>query len=723
MRHWPVIIVLVGALVFASGAAAREKLSRDLPVLIVADELSYDEELGAAVARGNVEIVQGNRTLLADTVSYNQKTDTVSASGNVILHEPTGEVLFAEFVELTDKMKNGVVKQIRLLLNDDSRFAANNARRLDGNRTLMRKAIYSPCKSCEEDPERPLVWQLKANRVEHDQAAREIRYRDVFLEMWGVPVAYTPYLSHPDPSVKRRSGFLAPDFGTGGDVGAHLRLPYFIVIDDSKDVTVEPIYTREEGLVLSGEYRQRFNKGFLEITGSVTEAERREGDSDNPSIKSDRVRGHFTTKAEYHIDETWRAGIDLARSSDRSYLRKFYFFTLNKNTLRSNAYLEGFRRRNYMAANGYWFQDLRTDSNEDQPVVGPVLDYNHIGESDRFGGRWSLDTNLRVLNRDEGTDSHRISLRPGYEISRLWGPGFVTNLTVNLQTDLYYLDQETSVDPTAPNDGLEGRIMPRLAIDWRYPFVRQTGTVRQLIEPVALAVVAPNGGNPEDIPDEESTVFELDDTNIFSHDRFAGIDRVEGGPRVVYGVKVGLFGPTLGSITAFLGQSYRFHRDRDLEESKLLEEDFSDYVGRIDVRPNEYIDLIYRFRFSESDFDARSGAVTFSIGPPAFKLSGDYFFIDDATAATNSERKEELTIGFSSRISRYWTMNAATQRDLTGDGGSLRHAAGATYEDECFTFQGLIEKSFTRDADIEPDTRVLFKVIFKHLGQAGGRAS
>ena len=181
MRHWPVIIVLVGALVFASGAAAREKLSRDLPVLIVADELSYDEELGAAVARCNVEIVQGNRTLLADTVSYNQKTDTVSASGNVILHEPTGEVLFAEFVELTDKLKNGVVKQIRLLLNDDSRFAANNARRLDGNRTLMRKAIYSPCKSCEEDPERPLVWQLKANRVEHDQAAREIRYRDVFL--------------------------------------------------------------------------------------------------------------------------------------------------------------------------------------------------------------------------------------------------------------------------------------------------------------------------------------------------------------------------------------------------------------------------------------------------------------------------------------------------------------------------------------------------------------
>ena len=186
MRRILVAILLLAA--FAVPGAARELVSQEQPVLIMADELHYDEELGTVVASGNVEIIQGDRTLLADTISYNQKTDVVSASGNVVLHEPTGEVLFAEFVELRDELKNGIVENIRLLLSDDSRFAANKAERRDGNRTIMSKAVYSPCKSCKDHPERPVLWRLRAEKIEHDQEDREVRYRNVFLEMFDVPV-------------------------------------------------------------------------------------------------------------------------------------------------------------------------------------------------------------------------------------------------------------------------------------------------------------------------------------------------------------------------------------------------------------------------------------------------------------------------------------------------------------------------------------------------------
>src|SRR3546814_777134 len=194
--------------------------------------------------------------LLADAVSYNEKTDTVSASGNVVLLEPSGEVVFANYVELTDDMKNGFIENIRLLLVDDSRFAANDARRTDGNLTKMRRAVYSPCNLCKDNPDRPPLWQLKANRVVHDRQAQEVRYNDVFLEMWGVPVAYSPYFQHPDPTVRRRSGFLPPTFGSAGEVGQFIQIPYFIVINDSIDVTAAPVYTQDEGLVLTGEYRQ-----------------------------------------------------------------------------------------------------------------------------------------------------------------------------------------------------------------------------------------------------------------------------------------------------------------------------------------------------------------------------------------------------------------------------------------------------------------------------------
>ncbi len=719
MQRIALVLWILGFLVLANSVSARDPLSTELPVLLQADEINYDQELGTVVARGKVEISQGGRTLFADTLSYNQKTETVSASGNIVLHEPSGEVIFAEFVELTDQLKNGVINRIRILLLDDSRFAANNAVRRDGNTTTMERAVYSPCKLCEENPDAPPLWQLKAERVQHDQEDREVRYKDVYLEMWGIPVAYSPYLSHPDPSVDRKTGFLAPDFGTGGNVGAFIRLPYFITVGDDKDVTVDPIYTEEEGLVLSGEYRQRFLNGELALSGSIAEAQRKEGDPNNATVKDDRLRGHLSADAKYHIDETWRAGVSVNRASDRSYLRKFDFFSLNRNTLRSNAVLEGFRRRNYIAANAFSFQDLRTDDRAEQPIVAPSLDFNHLGEADRLGGRWQFDGNIRTLFREAGSDSQRISLKPGYSLGRTWDFGLITTATATAQVDGYRIENNSG---GTDDYTLRGRLFPQLAVDASYPFVRQTGKLTQLIEPVATGILAPNGSNPNIIPDEESTVFELDDTNLLSHDRFAGTDRVDSGSRIVYGVRMGLYGPLVGNITGFFGQSYRFHTDRDLRNSKALEEDFSDYVGRVDVKPNQYVDVLYRFRFSESDFSSRSSAVGFAIGPAAMRVSGEYFFVEEGTAAGNAEQREELTIALNSKINRYWSAGLSTRRDLTSDGGSLLHSLSVRYEDECFTLDTSAQRSFTRDADIEPESRILFRLIFKHLGQVESSA-
>jgi len=721
MARFAIIATLFAIMILTQNAIAREQLSSELPVLMFADEINYDDELGTVVAKGKVEIVQGKRTLLADTVSYNQKTDTVSASGNIVLHEPSGEVIFAEYVELTEELKNGIIERIRILLEDESRFAANSAVRRDGNKTRMRRAVYSPCRLCEDNPEAPPLWQLKAERVEHDQEDREIRYKDVFLEMWGVPVAYTPYLSHPDPTVDRKSGFLAPSFGTGGNVGAFIRTPYFITIGDDKDATVSPIYTKDEGLVLSGEYRQRLINGQFAISGSIAEAQRNEGDPDNATTKDDRVRGHLTLEGDYHFNETWRASVDVKRASDRTYLRKFDFFELNRNTLRSRVVAEGFRKRNYMAANAYWFQDLRTDATAEQPLVAPMFDFNHMGEADRFGGRWQLDGNLRTLFRDDGADSLRISVAPGYAIGRTWNSGLITNATASLQADGYRLDGIQRPNGTK-DDAFEGRILPRLAIDARYPFVRHSGNLKQIIEPIAVGILAPNGSNPSDIPDEEGTVFELDDTNLLSHDRFAGLDSVDSGSRVVYGAKVGLYGPQFGNITGFFGQSYRFSKDRDLTSSKLLETDFSDYVGRIDIQPNEYVDILYRFKFAEANFSHSGSSVGFSIGPAAFKVSGEYFFVEEGTTTVNAEGREELRIALGSQINQYWSAAISTHRDLSENGGSLLHSLRARYSDECFTFESVAQRSFTRDADIQPESRILFRFIFKHLGQVESNA-
>jgi LPS-assembly protein len=698
-----------------NGSAGAQIRGASQPALIQADTMSHNDALGVVTARGKVEISQSGRILFADVVNYHQRTNTVSASGNVVLLEPNGDTLFAEFMELTNDLREGVIQQIRILLADNSKFAAVMARRTNGNRTTLTRAVYSPCKICREEADSAPLWQIKAEQVVHDQTAREIRYKHASLEMFGIPVAYTPYLVHPDPTVDRKSGFLAPSFGSNGNVGGFLSLPYYWAIDNSRDATFSPIYTRDDGVVFSGEYRQRFDQGVFEISGSLAEAERRIGDATTQTVRGSELRGHIFSTARVDVDDTWRAGYDLKRASDRSYLDRFDFFGDPGNTLESNAYIEGFRGRNYASANTYLYQDMRSGQRPNTPLVLPMLDYNHIGQPTSFGGRFSIDANFRSLYRGDGADSQRASLKTGYRIPFTSDLGFVTTLTASLQTDLYYVDNNGVA--STEGDGFTGRVFPQITADWRFPFVREKGGFRQLIEPMAAIVLSPNGQNPTRIPGEDSVVVEIDDTNLFSSDRFPGTDRVESGQRVIFGVNLGVFGENDSRTTAFVSQSYRIHADDELANEVGIERHLSDFVGRVQLEPNRFVSLLYRFRAAGTDFESKRNEVGFSLGTDALRVSGDYIYIDDDPSNVGLNEREEIQGSLSSKFNEDWSFLISTQRDLGAEGGTLFTAASLIYEDECFVFSTNAERRFTKDAEFEPSDSVVFRITFKHLGE------
>lgn len=710
MRRTVLLLAALTMAVFASHAAAQLSGS---PVVIQADTVTHDQELGNVVAKGNVEITQDQRILFADTVTYNQTTNTVTASGNVILVEPTGDTIFADYVELSDDMRDGVVEQIRVLLEDDSRFAAVQGRRKGGVKTILSKAVYSPCKGCEDDPQKAPLWQLKASTIVHDTNAREIRYKNARLEMFGIPVAYTPFFSHPDPTVDRKSGFLTPSFGLSGNLGAFAQIPYFWAIDQHQDATFSPIYTRDEGVVFAGEYRRRFNIGEFEISGSLTEADRNIGTEFVEDIRRNEIRGHVFSKGRFHLDDTWRTGFDINRTTDRSYLRRFNFFGSTENSLTTNAFIEGFRGRNYAAANTFLYQDLRSGLRPNTPRIAPILDFNHVGKPTRFGGRFDMDANFLSLYREDTADTQRASLKVGYEIPFTADSGHITTVRTSLQSDLYYVEQ---ADDSSEKDGVTGRLFPQLSVNWRYPFVRNSGRVRQLIEPIAAIVVSPNGSNPGAIPSEDSVVVEIDDTNILSADRFPGIDRVESGQKVIYGIKLGIFGDRDGRSTAFLGQSYRIHADDDLANEVGIERHLSDLVGRVEIRPNKYMNLLYRFRSEPDSLDFKRNEIGFSLGTEAFHLSGNYLFIESEGGDASFGNREEISFAINSQIDDNWSFAVQSQRDLGDDGGTLFAGASLTYEDECFKFTTNARRSFTRDADFEPSDDIIFRLTFKHLG-------
>jgi LPS-assembly protein len=706
------LLLLLGAL---PAAAQRMPVgSSNQPVLIRADSLTHHRDLGSVVASGNVEITQENQILLADTVTYSEKEDKVTASGHVSLMQPTGEVLFADYVELTGGMRDGYIENLRSLLADNSRLAANAARRFDGNRKEMVRAVYSPCNLCKEDPTRPPLWQIKAVKVVHDETVHDIEYNDATLEMWGVPVAYFPYFSHPDPSVKQRSGILSPKLGRSGDVGTIVGVPYYWALGPDRDLTLEPIAYSSDGGILVGQYRQRFAKGVIDLNASAGVLERREN-----GIKTGSYDpfGHINSTGRFDLTDIWRSGFDARRSSDRLYLKRYKLG--DPEVLTSRAFAEGFDGRDYMVVNAYAFQGLRAfDRRPESPLLLPYALYNFVGEPGRYGGRFSIDASLMSLTRDVGPDSNRLAMTSGWTLPYTSPAGELYTFQTLLYTDGYWTRDVGDPAGGTFNDGLTGRVMPQMLLNWRYPWVRRDGSMRTLIEPIAQFVASPIGGNPLKIPNEDSQAFDLDETSLFAPNRFAGFDRVSSGQRIDYGLRLGLFDGIGRSGSIVLGQSYAFQSNSAYVPGSGAEDTWSDYVGRVTVSPAPYLDLIYRFRLDRDNLAILRNEVGIAAGPSWLRVDSYYLHVDRRPDLPLVGGRRELQLVVTTQVTDHWRAQARLVRDL-GATDNKNRSAGLkfNYGDECLQFEFDIARRYTTDGTLKPDTTAFIKLIFKNLGE------
>ncbi|MCW5730494.1 MAG: LPS-assembly protein LptD [Alphaproteobacteria bacterium] len=710
------LLALLCASLAMAGPAPRPALAADRPLLVQADEVVYDETLGTMTARGGVEINQDGRTLLADTVTYNERVDQVTASGNVVIMEKNGNVFFADFIELRDEFKNGLIAGFRLLFTDNARVAGNYAIRNDGNRTTVANAVYSPCDLCKDDPSRPPLWQIRAVRVIHNEEAQHIDFKDMFLEIFGIPVAYLPFFRVPDPTVERQSGLLPPGFGLDNRLGFQITLPYYYVIAPNIDLTLSPTVTTKEGPILAGEYRHRTGNGNFAFDGSITRPEKR--NDDNERIGGRETRGHIRGEGRFINSPVWRSGFDLFLASDDTYLRRYGISKLD--TLTNTAYLEGFSGRSYALATGYYFQGLRQiDRRGRSPLVLPLLDYSFVGEPQGAFGYPKVDASLLSIQRSEGVDTRRLSTTIGWHVPYVSPIGDIYSVTAQLRGDFYWVNDGVDPEgrPSPSSSGTEHRLKPLFALDWRYPFARSFGPVQHVIEPIVSFVATPKGGNPRRIPNEDSRNFEFDDTNLFAINRFPGLDRYEGGMRVAYGVKTSFHEPS-GAYTEFLfGQSHRFDDSggRAFPGDTGLEQSRSDYIARAVISPTSYIDIFDRMRLDQDDFTIRRHEVGALVGPSFLKLGATYAKIDREGTTSRLGDREQLTLNGYAQVSRFWRISADWRRDLQQD-RTLGYDIALRYLDECFEMLFVFGRSNTRDREIEPSYEFGLRFRLKNLG-------
>ncbi|HEX3861939.1 MAG TPA: LPS assembly protein LptD [Stellaceae bacterium] len=742
---------------FAVGGQKKE--DKNAPIVFQADEVQNDDQLGLTVAKGHVEISQGGEVLLADTVSYNQHTDTITASGHVSLLMPTGEVLFSEFMELRDSMNNAFAQNVRMLLADRSRLAANAARRLNGNRTELRRGVYSPCDLCKEDPTKPPAWQFKAREITDDKQNKLVEFHDATMEIDGVPVFYTPYMSEPEPSVKRASGFLMPSFGNSNTVGFHVALPYYFVLDQDKDLTLSPRFTSKAGELLAGQYRQRFSNGMLDAIGSINYSNVGSG---SDTATDSKWRGHINASGVWDIDDTYRTGFQIQRVSDQTYLLRFGFGNPLLNAMVSRAYLEGFEPRASTDVNAYVFQPLQPGLGDStQPIVLPVINRDWQSEPDGWGGTWKLNANVLNIVREVGTQTRRVSLGSEWDKSFRDGIGGQYKFSASVRGDAYSVsDLSPLSNPDLPSaffpvngappvqhisyDFATGRVFPQLGLTWSYPLARRTEDSTMILEPTAGVYAGPTGGNNHKIPDEDSLGYEFRDSDLFRPDRLAGYDVLDTGQRVDYGLKGGLYYKDGGNYRFLIGQSVRAEANPYLPPASGAAKRVSDVVGRITLSPSSYLDLIYRFRLDKSTLSNRTQEIGLSAGPQNLRLGVNYLLVppqQQSDVVTNPVtgqtllygKREQLTFSVTSKLTQYWSLAGTETINLTNssnlvngvatpqsNSSSLYATLAAIYQDECMSFIGSVTQSGIRSGDVTPGVSVLFSVVFKNLGEIGG---
>ncbi|MBV9981329.1 putative LPS assembly protein LptD, partial [Bradyrhizobium sp.] len=280
----------------------------DNQMLVQATEVDYDYNNSRVSAVGNVQLFYNGTSVEADKVIYDQKTKRLHAEGNIRLTDADGKITYANIMDLSDDYRDGFVDSLRVDTEDATRMAATRADRTQGNYTVFENGVYTACAPCKDDPKKPPLWQVKGARIIHDQVDKMLYFENAQVEFFGVPLAYLPYFSTPDPTVKRKSGFLMPGFSETAGYGYAVDIPYYWAIAPDMDATFTPRITSRQGVLFQGEFRQRLANGSYNVRLYGIDQLDPNAFAGTPGQR--QFRGGIDTHGQFALNDKWVTGWD-----------------------------------------------------------------------------------------------------------------------------------------------------------------------------------------------------------------------------------------------------------------------------------------------------------------------------------------------------------------------------------------------------------------------------
>lgn len=744
----PLTAPLVHAQSLTDSPSAASELPDDAKLLLAANELVYDRDAERVVANGAVQINYAGYQMVARQVVYDQKTGRVTAAGNIELVEPTGNRIYADSLDVTDNFSDGFLRALRVETTDNTRLVAESAERVGGNQMILHKGVYTACLPCAENPGRPPIWQVKAERVVQDGKKQTVRLEKARFELFGHSIATLPFIVVPDNTVKRKTGFLFPEFRSGENVGFGISVPYYIAIAPDRDATITTTGFSTQGVLLEAELRQRFEKGQANLRlAGISQMNTDEFAAGTSDAERD-FRGLVASKGDFKINPRWSFGWDVMFQTDNNFARTYGVEGLNSSTNTNTVYLTGVGERNFFDMRGYYFDvqdaDLDDTAEKKQATVLPVIDYSYYAPELVAGGQLSGTLNFTSLSRfsSEAADTNGDGLNNIYRglkgnMNRLsgeleWertfdGPGGlqITPLLA-ARGDVFGLAMD---DPAGYTGGYTSNDAPARAlftagVELRYPWLITTANSSHIIEPIAQIYARNDEDFAGQLPNEDSQSLVFDASNLFSRNKFSGFDRVEGGTRANVGMRyTGSFDNGVG-VRAVVGQSYHLAGLNSYATDDLLavgtdsglETDVSDFVASAGFELPIGLSLSAGVRLDEKTLDVRRTDLNATYAQDRFETSLTFTQVDARPEYSFDNDNQTVTSSSTVKVNQNWSVFGSVNYDIDANTFN-RRSVGISYADECTVFSIAYSDKYDPNDETANDWTIGGKLVFRTLGE------
>ncbi len=662
-----------------------------------ADRITYVSGYKVVRATGHVEIIYGTTILTANELIFDAQNDLVQVQGPLRLQDGDNVTIVADYAELSGDLKRGILKSARMVLNQQLQISAVEINRSEGQITQLFKAAASSCTVTLAHP--TPFWQIRAKRIVHDEAAKRLYFENAQVRLASVPVAYLPRLSLPGPSVRRANGFLVPGISNSDTQGTGLYTPYFITLGDYADVTLTPHLYSSGTATLGYDFRKRFRSGALDLTGAVTR---------------DSQTG-FSTRAYLFADGNWkspkglRTDLKLELTSDATYLSDHGIS--DKTRLESHLRLGRTTRQSNFTAG---FEGFRTISSTTPAATIPYL-MGEVSIRRRWspgllGGQAGLSLATNSYERQStvngiGRDGVRVSSRLDWGREWLAASGMIFATRAELLADYYSIRQHAAFASPIT------RVTPIAAAELRLPLVRNTDRATQVIEPRLQLVWSRTPTTP--VPDEDSTQVEFDASNLFSLNRFSGIDRIETGLRANIGVTYSRRSLAGWNIDAVVGKVVRLTDLGQFAAASGLAGTGSSYVMAGQVTLPSKLHLNHRMVFDEG-MNVSKNETGLGFRSERITVDTSYLWLT-AGAAGNATNRSEWSVNSGFTLADHWRTRANLRYDLLSAIASDTELA-LTYSNDCIKVDFSLSRRFVSSSNVTPSTSFGMQVTLAGFG-------